>query len=749
MAEAGPELPHVEELVGEEEHRDRYGRLVAIAVVCTTLVAALVAFAQAGALRTHDLADARAEKYGALALEAAAVNRGKAEVQIDRLNTLTQQVRSADNASLFLQYSTSTTGARLAAARWNALAKQTEADTVAIARSQGVPYICSSSLQPHCPAANAAYSPEQDPRFPTRYMQQGQWTAYQLTALRDAANEEADDAEAQFVHYAATLTMLAVAVFLFGYSLTPHGRPRRVLYARLASVFVLVAGIWAGFQALSPVSHPSDAAATAFANGEVALNEGSYPAAISDFDRAIALRPRFVDAYHERGLAEFASGYPHIGSGVGALPTTAGPVTIPSVAALDKAVRDDERARGEGSDSATVLVDLGTALLYRGLLEHRTDDLRASRYALTEALTTLRSQDNATDLVAGSELRTAEADVALGEPGATAAYRAADSELGSRGVPREVAVAAALTDLSLIETERPQLASRVAALRQQLVAAGERGDPTPTGRPATGTDAVELGHVSAQPDPGHALYTIGSPGNFDPERDVLSAQWEYKDPLHGEWAVLPEISGPVGRGGLIADGRGLASNNISYVSSSDPATCLPPGQYRVELYVNGRLAGSASARATWPALHAVRFSAVDGAICVPAGWTPFGSLGPGADGYLAPDQSGGALILSIPKAATGPLAGDQPGLAYVMQSALQGFGGSGGPLPGAKAASKPQPTAFFMSSDNGQLQQWTYKHGVVLTGVGTSSNGQIYVGVAWGPPNGELANDLFLSLSPV
>ena len=750
MPELGPELPRVEELVDEEHQRNRYGRLIAIATVLTTMIAALVAYSQAGALKTHDLADARAETYGALSLDAGAINRGRADDQIDRLNLLTQQVRAADNASLFQQYGNSSPVTRLTAARWNAIAAQTRADTAAIAHSLGIAYICSQSLQSHCPASSAAYSPQQDANFPTRYMQQSQWSAYRLTALRDGANQESDDAESQFVHYAAALTMLAVAVFLFGYSLTPQGRGRRVLYSSLATGFVVVASVWALFQALSPVSHPPDSAATAFANGEVQLNTGDYAAAISSFSHVLALRPRFVDAYHDRAMAEYAAGIPKVTNAADALPITAGPATVPSLEALKQAVRDNERARDEGSDSATVLYDLGTDLFYQGLLGRNASDLRESRDVLEEAATKLKSQENATSLLSGAYLKIAADDLVLGDPESDAVLHRAVAQLHSPDVRREDAIARALTDLSLIATVHPQLAGRAQDVAQQLVAAGETGVLTLTGKePKPGGPPVQLRGISLEPDSGHALYIVKQLGNFDPERDVLSAQWEYKDPVHGEWAVLPQISGPVSAGDVIPLGNGLASNNVSYVSRSTPATCLPPGQYRVDFYVNGQLAGTASTRASWPPLHAVRFSAIDGAVCVPTGWVPLPPIGAGADGYLAKDGSGGAMILSIPKAATGALSGDRAGLANVMQSFLQGFSGSGGLLPGLSPAGKPTQTPFFMSSVNGQQQQWTYDHGVVLTGVGTAANGQIYVGLAWGPPNGELASDLFLSLSPL
>jgi tetratricopeptide (TPR) repeat protein len=763
LPEAGPEIPKLDELVGEEvESRGRYGRLIAIAVVLTTLIAALVAFAQAQALRSHDRADATAEQYGALALNAAAVNRGRAEVQIDRVSLLSQQVRQADDASLFEQYATASKVTTLLASRWDSIAAQTQSDTVAIAGTQGIPYICSPTIvseiasklprsEKSCPATNAFYSSEQDPNFPNRYLQQSQYPTYRLAALRDASNQEADDAEAKFVHYAAALTMLAVAVFLFGYSLTPQGQARRILYSRVAAGFVLVAGVWALYQVLTPVSRPPDSAATAYAKGQVALYDGNDQAAIADYDRALSLRPQFVDAYVGRASAEYDTGIPHIGTGDTSVPTTAGPVTIPTTAAINKDVADLEHARDRGSDAATLFANLAGDLEYRGLIEHNSSDVLQSRHYAEAAAARFKDQQNAAALLLTTRFVLAEDDLALGDQASAAEYRAAESRLQAPGVNTEVAVASALTDLSLIANEHPALASKAGALKAQIVATGEAGYPTPNGYSGKGyaNHVVQLSGIKAEPDPGHALYLINHPNGFNPNNDLLSAQWEYKDPVNGEWAVLPEISGPVNSGGLISLNPGYASNNPSYVSGTSPATCLPAGHYRVELYVNGRLAGSTTTTGSWPALQAVRFNEVDAAICTPQGWRAFPRIGPGADGSIAPDQSSGAFILSIPKAAAGSLAGNTAALLGVMESTVKSFSGSAGSvLPGIHSAGRAQSTPFFMSSSNGQQETWTYQHGVVLSGVGTAANGEVYVGMTWGPANGNLAEDLFLSLSP-
>jgi tetratricopeptide (TPR) repeat protein len=765
MPELGPEIPRVEELIGEKEEaeasegaqKSHYGRNIAIATIVTTLIGALVAFAQAGAVQNHDRADARAETYGTLAGSASAIATGRADIQLQRLNDEYQAASQASTAELFQTYGTGTPTEQQTANSWGALLRQTESDSKAIAASQFLPFICSPVIDPHCPAASALYSPEEDPRFPTRYLQNALHHSYDLGALREGANQAAEGYENQFVHFAACLTMLAVALFLLGYSLTPQGTTRRTLYAKVAGGLVTVASLWALILVLSAVTTPPAAAASAYANGEVALNDGSYHAAIHAFSIAVRKDPDFTDAYSERAAAEFGAGFPMVDTGFTEVPTTAGPATVPSFKTLLAATNDDLTAIDDNSDSATLLYDAGRDWFYRGVLTRNTNALQSSGADLSAAVARIRTEPNASELLASALMLVGADHLALGDSDTQATYGAAFKELQTPRLPREPIVAAALTDLNLITTENPKLTKVADPVETAVVDAGLAGATTPYGDPANSDAHVTIKKISVQPDPGHALYTVGDGGAFNPAKDSLSIQYEYKDPLHGEWAVLPELSGPVGVGGIINFYQGqFDSNNESYVAKSSPATCLPPGQYRLNMYVNGHLAGEQTGPGLWPALHAVRLSDVDAAMCLPAGWKSF-TNGPGSDGYLSPDGNSGAIILAIPKAALDGATG-QGALASLLTAAVEGLTGSDGFFSGLQSNGKAYSTPFFMSSANGQEEDWSINNGSVTSGVGTSSNGDVYVGVTWSTTKadktmpkggGTLAQQLYYSLSPL
>ena len=98
--------------------------------------------------------------------------------------------------------------------------------------------------------AGARYTRVRAAPFSRRYEQGPRRESSPGLGLREAANQQADAAEGRFAHLAAALTMLVVAVFLFGYSLAPQGRERRALFSSVATAFALAGIGWAIFHGL-------------------------------------------------------------------------------------------------------------------------------------------------------------------------------------------------------------------------------------------------------------------------------------------------------------------------------------------------------------------------------------------------------------------------------------------------------------------------------------------------------------------
>jgi hypothetical protein len=479
----GPEL--MGEVIGEAERKP--GRLVAVMTVLVTLAAAATGYLQATALREHAESAVRAERLAALAVDVAAGSNEEAQVQIDRYRTLREQQLQARQSP------------GLESARWTRIAQTTARETRAIARTQLIaagcsaetaecggrplPVICSPRLDGRACGPGAQFSPERDAWFPNRYEQAAQWEGYRLLGLREAANQQADAAEGRFAHLAAALTMLVVAVFLFGYSLTPQGRERRVLFSGVATAFALVGLGWAIFHGLRGTERPPASAAVAFADGEVALHEHDYGSAVAHLKRAIADWPQAVTAYADLGQAQFIKNEGEL----------SGLMSLPRKRSLQAAIADDSKAMENGSESPTVAADKGGSLLFLGLLTHDDGQIREARALSADAAERFEEQReegrHPGRYLVTSRYTVAEADLALGSPGAKSEYCEAIRTMLAlaQEVPVDgMIVPAAHIDLRAIVHAHPGLKAIAAQIAGQVdrAAAGEKsyGCPEPPAR---------------------------------------------------------------------------------------------------------------------------------------------------------------------------------------------------------------------------------------------------------------------------
>lgn len=718
MAE-GVEIPEVHHLTADELHSDSFGRRIAVAAVLTTLAAALIAFLQAGALRSHDEADQRAERLGAIALTQAAGQRGISQLQVDRFQLYRDDLARAASAQSVATYGGGKDKtAQLEADRWKRIARVTNADTARIARDDNVPAI----------AAQSRFGPDLDPLYPNRYVQVGQHSSYELSARREAANEEANAAESRFVHYAASLTMFAVAVFLLGYSLTPQGRPRRRLFTRVAGAFAAVAALWAVTNALNPITHAPAMAATAFADGQVAVNTENYPTAIARFGAALKDDPGLVDAHVQRAAAEFAVGQP--------VPDEA---SIPSVAALESSAKDDKKAIDLGSESPALINDLGGLLFYLGVRKNDDGLLRESIQRSEEAAA--RLPDDATPAydIALARLALGDFEKAKEEFAAAIARTVRRPPLA-----REGGVSSALTDLALVRQLRPARAGQVAEISDAILTGAATGSTTANNSqssPAVSDRRATFNKVSMALDPGHAQVVINAARGFDPARDRLSEQWYQVDPRTRTSTVLGGVSGPI-TGGLDTDFTGLRySSNPSYLSLSARPLCLPEGNYRVDLYANGHLAGHADGRSDWHGLRPVQIRDLRVAFCAPRDMKPVSSgAGSASQVFIGGGGKSGAAVFALPKSiVAGASAKD------LTNTVVSSFGSGSGLLPGLhQTLSRANIFANFASPLH---QEWSYRGGSLTAGAGVSPDRRLYIALAWGPGDGSAETQLINSFS--
>jgi tetratricopeptide (TPR) repeat protein len=694
------------ELPAGEELADPFARRIAVVIATATLLAAIVGFLQNEASSQNNAASQQAQTYAIEASQALVLAQERARVTVDAWSTsLEQRVRAA-NIGQQLLYAPEGERARLEAtqAYWIKLAERSEA-------LSGVDRA-------------APDGPDLDPTFPWRLLANRTRDAVRMEALQDAANEVGEAWSGQSTTYTAVLAILAVALYLLGFSLTIGVRRAKQLFAVVGVALVFVAGGWTVSQvATSPRAAP-DEAADAYADGMVALDtafdDAGWRTAAEHLTRAIDLRPTFARAYLGRATAEFALGSPQQN----------GFLSVVTDEALATSSDDLARAYELGLDDTALVADLGFQRFLQGI---RGDGAR-----LEEGIAFSRQAIARNDADPVVHFNLAVALLAAGQVDeARAAYqdaiaRVIYSDLAG-GVRRDDPwtetsyVAGALTDLEILTGRRPDLADTATELRTTIVASVARGA---AGAPGTTGTEVRVDRLAADVFPSLVQWR-GDVTGLD-AAGTLSVIWSRKDPDGADWAVMPEVSSlAITPTESTTPEDGIHFSLARYIGSTTPARCLGDGTYRVELFADGRPVGTAEVTASSGSFEAFAARDVGAAFCRPADWTPDpqNELGTSA-GFVGPAGDRGVTVLHV-QAPMSLLEGSDT-LGSLMDATMNDLEETLGKDITYDEESGTT-TGYLMGLDTTAWRWYGYTDGWVRVAAGIDPLGGLYMCVVYGP----------------
>ena len=694
-----------------DEISDSFARLLAIAIVVTTLFAAGVEW-----LRSWDENQAAHLAVKAQMWEVDANSlRSQAQQETD-LNfeafNLSQEQRAEQASALQNLLASSLEGPiagrpqsllQAEEKRWTKLALLNDALT---------------EIKP-----NGATSREQDINFPQRFLSERLTPATRLSALQDAANSQRDALADTATRCAVILTMLAVGLYLFGLALSLR-LPIRLGVAVLAGMLVLVSiPLTVVVSARSPEGDTERAAAE-FALGRQQSLIGyadfsAYQRAIDHYTRAINLRKEFGLAYQERADAEFYLGAPYQAA-----------VDISSASALRKAVDDDRTALRYQQKTAAVLGSLG---FYEFLLGLSTNDARLINESISDTRQALKISGDYPELAfnLGLSLLGAGQDAQ-----ARSAYQDAVKQVvwlpnGSVKKLRDDRwlenywATSAVTDLEILLQARPQLASTIRETERDVVTSIAARDLSPKGPSRTATD-INLDIYSS------ALQWRAKISGYDPKADVASVNWLYRDPdKHYPWVVLSSASGWLSS--LTPNSQ--AGTDAYYVNQKwlpSTGSCLRSGYYRADIYINGTLAGS---QETDNVRHldqfdGRRFLDLGVATCRPSDWQAVANAELGyRNGFSSADKSRGVFFVRFQNPPTN--GADKAAITRrYLTLGIQEFSRQFGI---AASYVEPYKDQYFVGLTAPRVEWHQIQGGWILAGAGLTTDNTVLVGLVFGP----------------
>lgn len=674
------------EILDEDELRDSFSRRVALLIAVATLVAAWVAYQHAAVTTQSSRAAATAHALAVDVLGATLRSEQAAALELDRLQAQIQQEVNA--ANLLQQWAAATDDAT--AAELDARLRVSEALAGEVADATHI--------------AARDDTPEQDPLFPARLVARLSHGVFEGEALEDAAIHESAEAGSRAATLAGVLAILAVSVYLMGLSLTIQQTTARRALAAIGAGLVILASGWAIAAALAPVpSAETDRvreAARAYADGQVAyqtaVDRADYDEAVGHFSRAVEVRADFAAAHDALAAAAFAAGSPQHSS----------LLSISTPEAVELSTRHLQQAIDLGLRNALNVNNLGWHTLLIGLESDSAAHVRQSLALFDEAID-LGEEDPI------PRYNRALALTALGRlPEARAAYLGAVT-----ASTYSDELAGALTDLEILVRYRPDLAPKVQEMKDLIV--GAFWGTNPEADPMAAVWALD---DVAQLFPAEVQAGIGYEGLVP--ADTVAIIWYFNDLAQSGWHVLPEISvrAPT------LEGDNTHYELTSLLENSVPARCLEQGDYRAEIYLNGRMVDRIDDSATFTTNVPTTFREMAIAACRQSEWGQVdGVLGGALDGYSSPGGDRGLYVMSLqaPGRDLGP-----EGIAAAVDAFIEAFGSALLPaLPDPLGAPVDDP--YFLQWDDVAVLDYWYDGGQLRAGAAVRDD-VLVIGLVFG-----------------
>lgn len=547
MGDVELEAPELDDVDG---NAPAYKRAVAVVVVLITLFGSVVAYLQAKESNDEDVAARDAQRDAVAGLAA----------QVDASADFAVDLRIASELDVQLQRQA------LNAARVdNAQGDSDDVHLAAVERFAAV-RAAIADLTPIDPS---------DPATIDDDFARGNESP-DAARLRQAVEAElANDHSGKADSYVAVLTVLAVALFLLGLSLTVQGRSRYVLAAPGIAIFVVCVA-WTALISMRDVTRVSERAIRAAAEGQRLQDAGDLDAAIEAYDEAIDDSPDFAAAYARRAGARFVQGSAQIGQ--------TSFISITSPEALDDALADMEEALAHGADSDVVTV--ADAGFYAFLDEDFDRSAQLSQQAI-----------DLNDQLAQVWFNLGVARVALGdERGAVRAYREGRQLLGDApdAGTRSAVLAGARTDLSVLrellsDDELDDVVGLIESVEAELAAfeASFSEPPCPVEDCPDAGDVeggAEIGDVELSRNGAFVFATYPVDG-AEPGTPITTVWYVHTDDsLPFEQAAISVETVRVGDDGFVTSAT---------LASFDPA-CPVAGDYLVRAYAGEQFLGEST-----------------------------------------------------------------------------------------------------------------------------------------------------------